>query len=100
MITVLHDLSSGFSLPDYGPFVHICARSEMVRPVRSEIEWRKKWERDWHSLKWCSTACRQRGLTDLDRSLEAMIIHLLQQRSRIATICPSEAARSSTRAVE
>ena len=58
-----------------------------------EIEWRKKWERDWHSLKWCSTACRQRGLTDLDRSLEAMIIHLLQQRSRTATICPSEAAR-------
>ena len=91
MITVLHDLSSGFSLPDYGrsstsaPDLKWCAR------CGREIEWRKS-GRDWHSLKWCSTACRQRGLTDLDRSLEAMIIHLLQQRSRIATICPSEAA--------
>ena len=74
------------------------ARSSTSAPDRGarcgrEIEWRKKWEHDWHSVKWCSTACRQRGLTDLDRSLEAMIIHLLQQRSRTATICPSEAAR-------
>lgn len=58
-----------------------------------EIKWRKKWERNWDAVKWCSTACRQRGLTELDRSLEAMIIHLLQQRPR-TTICPSEAARA------
>ena len=23
--------------------------------------WRKKWERDWESVKFCSDACRQRG---------------------------------------
>ena len=33
MITVLHDLSSRFSLPGHGPFVHICARSWC--PVRA-----------------------------------------------------------------
>ena len=60
-----------------------------------EIEWRKKWERDWDSVKWCSSECRRRGLTDLDRTLERAILDLLQQRSRAATICPSEAARSA-----
>jgi hypothetical protein len=23
--------------------------------------WRKKWERDWESVKYCSDACRSRG---------------------------------------
>ncbi|WP_367885492.1 DUF2256 domain-containing protein [Pseudogemmatithrix spongiicola] len=23
--------------------------------------WRKKWERDWEQVKYCSDACRQRG---------------------------------------
>jgi hypothetical protein len=25
------------------------------------FEWRKKWARDWHNVRWCSDACRQRG---------------------------------------
>ena len=60
-----------------------------------EIEWRKKWERNWDSVKWCSSECRRRGLTELDRTLEQAILDLLRQRSRAATICPSEAARSA-----
>lgn len=59
-----------------------------------EIEWRKKWERSWDSVKWCSTACRQRGLTSLDERLEQSILELLERRSRSATICPSEVARA------
>ena len=59
-----------------------------------EIEWRKKWERSWDSVKWCSTSCRQRGITDLDRRLEQSLIDLLKRRSGSATICPSEAARA------
>lgn len=25
------------------------------------ITWRKKWERDWESVKYCSEACRRRA---------------------------------------
>ena len=58
------------------------------------IEWRKKWERDWESVRYCSDACRQSKPTDVDRALEASILDLLSQRAGGATICPSEAARA------
>lgn len=58
------------------------------------IEWRKKWERDWDQVRYCSTACRRHGVTETDRALEAAIEDLLSQRSGGATICPSEAARA------
>ena len=57
------------------------------------IEWRKKWERDWDEVRYCSKACRRRGVTDVDRALEAAILELLDRRAGDATICPSEAAR-------
>ena len=58
------------------------------------IEWRKKWERDWDQVRYCSTACRKRGVRDVDRRLEESILDLLAQRAATATICPSEAARA------
>ncbi len=58
------------------------------------IEWRKKWERDWEQVRYCSTACRRHGVTDTDRALEASILDLLAARPRTSTICPSEAARA------
>lgn len=58
------------------------------------IEWRKKWERDWDDVRWCSHACRRAGLTETDRALERTVLELLEQRARGATICPSEAARA------
>ncbi len=58
------------------------------------IEWRKKWERDWANVRYCSGACRSRGLRPVDAELETAIVQLLAGRSRGATICPSEAARS------
>ena len=58
------------------------------------ITWRKKWERDWESVHWCSDACRRRGLTDVDEALERTVLALLEQRAHDATICPSEAARA------
>ncbi|GAA1932708.1 DUF2256 and DUF3253 domain-containing protein [Nocardioides hwasunensis] len=57
------------------------------------IEWRKKWERDWESVRYCSTACRRRGVSSVDQRLEEAITTLLGQRARTATICPSDAAR-------
>lgn len=58
------------------------------------IEWRKKWERDWDQVRYCSTSCRKRGVRDVDRRLEESILDLLAQRASRATICPSEAARA------
>lgn len=57
------------------------------------FEWRKKWERDWDQVRYCSTACRRYGVTDTDRRLESAIDELLSSRKATATICPSEAAR-------
>lgn len=58
------------------------------------IEWRKKWEKDWDEVRYCSAACRRRGVGAADRSLERSILDLLRDRAAGATICPSEAARA------
>lgn len=57
------------------------------------IEWRKKWEREWESIRYCSNACRRAKVSSVDRALEAAIMDLLDRRSSGATICPSEAAK-------
>ena len=57
------------------------------------ITWRKKWERNWEEVKYCSDACRRRRVNDTDTALEQAILSLLDARARGATICPSEAAR-------
>ena len=49
------------------------------------FEWRKKWEKDWDSVKFCSGKCRK----DKDKSvLKQKILDLLSQRT--TSICPSE----------
>ena len=58
------------------------------------IQWRKKWERDWDEVRYCSTGCRRQRPDATDRALEDSIRDLLAQRARGATICPSEAART------
>lgn len=57
------------------------------------IEWRKKWERDWDQVRYCSAACRKRGVTKTDQALQDAIVELLDQRAATSTICPSEAAK-------
>ncbi|GAB4549730.1 MAG: hypothetical protein Tsb0013_11170 [Phycisphaerales bacterium] len=57
------------------------------------IEWRKKWERDWQQVKYCSKSCRSRTLDDTDRALERAIVDLLRGRPGGGSICPSEAAK-------
>ena len=58
------------------------------------IEWRKKWERDWDSVKFCSDACRTHKSGTRDKALEDTILRMLQERGAGKTICPSEAART------
>jgi hypothetical protein len=59
-----------------------------------QIEWRKKWERSWEQVRFCSDGCRRRKVRPIDRELEAVIEGLLEQRKSGATICPSEAAQA------
>ncbi|HBG96622.1 MAG TPA: hypothetical protein DDY14_15160 [Chromatiaceae bacterium] len=57
------------------------------------ISWRRKWARDWENIKYCSDACRKRGLSHRDARVEKLILDLLQQRAADASLCPSEAAK-------
>jgi hypothetical protein len=57
------------------------------------ITWRKKWARDWESIRYCSDACRGRRVGQVDLELEDAIRALLAERAADASICPSEAAR-------
>ncbi len=72
----------------------------MEKPIKicivcgREFQWRKKWERNWHEVKYCSKACRSAGLKKIDRKLESTILQLLRSRQSGASICPSEAARN------
>jgi len=58
------------------------------------ITWRKKWERDWDEVRWCSERCRRAGLSPTDTALQAAVLDLLSRRAADSTICPSEAARA------
>jgi len=58
------------------------------------IEWRKKWERDWENVRYCSDACRKRKTDGADSALEEAILTRLARRGAGKTICPSEAARA------
>ncbi len=55
--------------------------------------WRKKWERTWDQVRYCSDLCRREKPGELDAKLEAAILDLLSSRGTRASICPSEAAR-------
>lgn len=70
------------------PEVKICQRCGRT------IEWRKKWERNWESIRFCSDACRRQRLGADDLALERRILRLLGTRPKESTICPSEAARA------
>ena len=66
---------------------------KICRSCGRAITWRKKWERSWDDVRYCSDACRRAKVSPTDTALEGAILTLLAQRSTGATICPSEAAR-------
>lgn len=76
--------SAGATTPPSKPCL-VCGRT---------ITWRKKWERDWDQVRYCSDACRRTGVRSTDRELETTILALLAGRAHDATICPSDAARA------
>jgi len=60
------------------------------------ITWRKKWERDWENVRYCSDGCRRRAKSaaGVDAELDATLRRLLDERGRSKTVCPSEVARA------
>jgi len=57
------------------------------------MQWRAKWAKNWDEVRYCSDACRRRGIRRVDAQLSETILDLLSARAAGATICPSEAAR-------
>jgi hypothetical protein len=55
---------------------------------------RRRWEKNWADIKYCSARCRRAGVDATDQALEAAILGLLAARTAGASICPSEAARA------
>ncbi len=57
------------------------------------IEWRAKWADDWADVRYCSAACRRRGVTDQDRQLEERILGMLPSRG--STVDPTHVAQAA-----
>jgi hypothetical protein len=55
-----------------------------------EFQWRKKWQNNWHQVKYCSRACRKAGLTDIDIKLEKVIMEILHSAKAVTRICPNQ----------
>ncbi|CAN5582967.1 hypothetical protein BH10ACI4_BH10ACI4_08650 [soil metagenome] len=68
-------------------------KDKLCKTCGRAFSWRKKWERDWDVIKYCSDACRGNPPAEADSALEAAILQLLSERGRDKTICPSEAAK-------
>lgn len=59
------------------------------------IQWRAAWARDWEQVRYCSVACRRRGVTELDHDLEEHILAMLAGRGSRATVDAAEVARAA-----
>ncbi len=60
------------------------------------IEWRRKWAANWDDVRYCSDACRRRGVTAADGQLEADILARLAT-TRSVTVDETEDARRAAR---
>ncbi len=56
------------------------------------MTYRKKWEKNWSEVKYCSDRCRGDAKENKvnGKGLEEAILALLQKRGSEKTICPSE----------
>ena len=68
-------------------------KEKICKTCGRAFAWRKKWEKDWDVVKYCSDGCRGSKPGEKDAALEAAILRLLAERGREKTICPSEAAK-------
>lgn len=57
------------------------------------ITWRTAWARDWDAVRYCSAACRRRGVTATDLALETALRALLATSGRTGVDPESAAAQ-------
>jgi hypothetical protein len=55
--------------------------------------WRRKWAKCWEQVRYCSAACRRRGVRAIDRRIEIELLELLDACPASGTVCPTEVAR-------
>ena len=58
------------------------------------IEPRRKWQKDWDSVRYCSERCRRHRPSRRDRRLEQALLDRADRAAAGATFCPSEVARA------
>lgn len=54
-----------------------------------KMQWRAHWSKNWDQVKYCGIKCRKMKSQDSSH-LEIKILELLNHRSALSTICPSE----------
>jgi hypothetical protein len=73
---------------------HQKLKSKICSSCGREFEFRKKWEKNWEHVKFCSDECRK-NKNKFDYS--ARILDLLHLKGKGETICPSEVLESDQR---
>lgn len=63
------------------------------RSCGRRMEWRKKWERNWDSVLYCSDACRARKIRPIDEALEDRLLTRLRSLPGGQVADPADAAR-------
>ena len=62
------------------------------------ITWRKAWERDWESVRYCSDACRRRARSaparEVDAALDAALVALLDASGPTGSVHVDDLARA------
>lgn len=62
-------------------------QSKICESCGRSFDYRKKWEKNWHEIKYCSDECRKnKNKFDFTKA----IMKLLSERATTSTICPSE----------
>jgi hypothetical protein len=72
---------------------HAAPAAKTCAACGREMQWRAKWAKNWDEVRYCSDACRRRGIRPIDEQLTAAIRDLLDERAATSSICPSDAAR-------
>ena len=63
------------------------------------IEWRRKWASNWAEIRYCSDACRHRGVTAADEQLEADILARVTNTRSVDVDATEDARRAARRLV-
>ncbi|WP_331374898.1 DUF2256 domain-containing protein [Arthrobacter sp. L77] len=80
--------------PAQGPGPGAPTDAKYCRSCGRRMEWRKKWERTWDTVLYCSDACRARKVRPIDAALEDWLLTRLRSVPRGQGIDPADAARA------